>query len=933
MRGFDLFSPDLKLFEHHFLEASAGTGKTFTIEKLVLRLLQEGISLDEILVVTFTRAATIELKERIMSQLSLNQLAECDDAKIWTMHSFCFQMLQQHAFDSGLSFGSEVIAQESLSKIIKDYIRTSDDLSTKQLSKVLRNDPDKLIKEIEDLIRCRSPIKFPDWEYKSEIEKLPQVDYSLLLEDLTTLAPYYSYLCNREKKVKPEVLLGLKNFIELLQNKYSDPVDLPILQFTEENRLKKAFSSQLHYPNFLPLLQEGLIPKLALFSDTKTIIKRIAEKSRLHVEKVIREEELLFFEDLLHRMAENVEDEGFANKVRSQFKAVLIDEFQDTDPLQWKIFSSLFLNKEFSGPLYLVGDPKQSIYRFRNADLYTYFDAKKEFGNKRCFSLDTNYRSTRRLVEQLNILFSVPFIFLPKTGEALEIPALKAISELSPIDDNKDPVHILYAKNEDELFSTIVSEIVRLNRENNIPLKECAILVNDRFQAKRFMQFCSLPIVTTKIRSLRESAALDTWYTLVQAAYNPRDSSLCSRVFLGPLFCYPQDQIPENRECFYRYHEIITKQGIVSLFHEVMRDCVLSSKDLYYDILQLVDMAATSKDDVLSFYQNLTLLDEDDELLRSRASPEEDAINLMTIHVSKGLEFSVVFPIGICAPFRNVDDAEEVSEKMRMLYVACTRAKRRLYLTHLEKDSPIRRLLQKNNVNFSNENCSIKPPIRHTPEYKPPELFPTLKREFYPACIHSFSSLVEVEYENEKEILENILPLGAETGTTIHKLFERLNFETAFKTSSLLPFVKKELSDSYLAPFAGEIAEMLYNGLHTPLPAPGENFSLSDVDPKKIIKEMQFLFPSTNPPGFLKGFIDLVFEHNGKFYFIDWKTNYAPNDLDELIHKHQYYKQAEIYREGLARYLNIFYGKDSESLMGGSFFFFLRHNKIYSFLT
>ncbi len=933
MRGFDVLDPNLHLFENRFLEASAGTGKTFAIENLVIRLLDEGITLDEILVVTFTRAATVELKERIRSHLNPEQLIQFDEAKIWTIHSFCFHCLQEQALQTGFALDQfEESSQSALLKqIIKDALRTSTILTPKQLEKVLN---ERLIDRLVSLVSQRLPIEQPDWIFPKF-----DVDPETLLEDLIVLAPGYGKLCDRKKQVKPEVVEGLKLFTSWLAGDPVDPVDFPILKYVEANKLKRTLSPTLNHPGIVERMQEELIPKLASFSDSETILAVLAEEARVHLERVVKEEDLVFFEDLLRMMAEQVADPIFAQTVRRQYKAVLIDEFQDTDPLQWKIFSTLFLNEGFEGPVYLVGDPKQSIYRFRSADLYTYMEAKKAMGRDAYASLQTNYRSTPTLVEELNAFFAHDFITLPKTGEIIACSPVEAASGLPPIDDGKGSLHYLMAESEEALFSTIVHEISRLN----IPLRECAVLVNDRHQAERFLKACSLPAVSKRSRSLLDSPAFETLIELIRAAQNPRDKSALARVLGGPFFAYPIDALPEEYERFYSYHHLLETEGLLSLFNHVVEESKLSDPKLYQDLLQLVEMGVHVKEDLLSFYNGLMQLDSDAEQLRAWATVEEDAIQVMTIHVSKGLEFSVVFPIGIAAPyvrrkglkrFENrlvfsdpLSESEERAEKMRQLYVACTRAKQRLYVPVLENDSPITTFLENSAYTAkSSEACEIYPRPIYARK-KTVSQAPVVLNKSYPACaMHSYTSLVTYEPREKHTLAEGIMPPGPQTGILIHKLFEDFDFENP---ETLHPFVLKALRGTFLEAWSEEAVSMMEWALNHPLPGPDGPFSLLDVNPKKIIKEMEFLYPSDEPPGFLKGFIDLFFEYEGGYYLIDWKTNIIDTTIEECVQEHHYDVQAEIYQNAVERYLSLFHDKPP---FKGILYLFLRPKDLFFFI-
>ncbi len=907
MPGFDVHAPDLSLTESLFLEASAGTGKTYTIEHLVLRLLKSGIELNEILVVTFTRAATLELKTRIRSHLPDEPF---DESKIWTLHSFCFQMLRTYALETGFSFDQE---EESASpavlrQIVRDAIRNPTEFTPKQLEKVIQGDPDRLVQRLMQQASTRLPIEVPNWDF--EIEKL---DPEKLYEDLIRLAPQFGKQCDRSGALKSEVVEGIEACCRLFSEESVDPVDLPLLQFVESNRLKRSRPVEnLHYPGLLERWQRDLIPKLATFSDPLAIFAHLAEKTRLHLEKVVAEEGIVFFEDLIRMMAHHVKNPLFAQKVRSQFKAVLIDEFQDTDPLQWEIFSTLFLTPDFEGPLYLVGDPKQSIYRFRQADLYTFMRAKKLLPNR---SLSTNYRSAPPLVDALGELFTQAgeFITLPKTKESIACEPVKAAASIEPIGDGKECLHFLEAEDEKSLFSTIIHEIHRLHEEQNIPYSACAILVRDRFQAQRFQASCSLPLVSRKSQSLLDSPGYDALVELVDKVENQRFSH-------------------GDPEQIGRWRHLLHARGILPLFY----DAIEPGYPHYDAMLQLAEMTARSRQDPLYHLQSLKRLDPESPELRERAQIGSDAIQLMTLHVSKGLEFPVVFPVGLIAPFKKRKnliqtaekfvlsdeqaEEEERSEQMRQLYVACTRAKRRLYLPVLPHASPLSYFLEKVGPfsKGSREQCANYP----APSIDPPSCPPPIHLNppsYAPLSLHSYSSLVPHEPRVKASAPESTFPAGALTGTLIHELLEKLPFTGP-------PCTKPYLKGTHLEPWSEEISQLLTETFKMRLPA---GFSLDQVDPSKIEREMEFLFPSEEPAGFYKGFIDLFFEHEGKYYLIDWKTNYVGPDetVEEVIERHRYDVQAKIYHLAAHKYLRLFYDTPP---IGGIYYVFIRSQQVIS---
>jgi exodeoxyribonuclease V beta subunit len=126
---------------------------------------------------------------------------------------------------------------------------------------------------------------------------------------------------------------------------------------------------------------------------------------------------------------ERLSENSFVEAIRKKYQAVIVDEFQDTDPVQWNIFETLFF-ADSSKSVYLVGDPKQSIYAFRSADIYTFLEAAKGFDTLQKAALTTNYRSMQGLLDGLNrLLCAKPWMDLPKLGQQLDVPLSKAAKQ------------------------------------------------------------------------------------------------------------------------------------------------------------------------------------------------------------------------------------------------------------------------------------------------------------------------------------------------------------------------------------------------------------------------------------------------------------------------------------------------------------------------
>ncbi len=332
---------------------------------------------------------------------------------------------------------------------------------------------------------------------------------------------------------------------------------------------------------------------------------------------------------------------------------------------------------------------------------------------------------------------------------------------------------------------------------------------------------------------------------------------------------------------------------------------------------------------------------------------DPDAVQVMTLHVSKGLEFDVVFALGLVSRTLENEDVEESdAEKLRQLYVAMTRAKRRLYVPlpppkkeaklgthspmelfcgHLDKEGSLVKTLESfsQKVSLTYEQFQIPfltpfpPKSNPVPFSAPPKVF------FEPFYLSSFTSLAKPKdaARKETEISEgyslHTMPRGAETGILIHKLFEKLLSTSLRDPAKMEKIVQESLRASPLSLWEKPILEMVHKTLSFPLQAQGEFFSLSGLNPREIQVEMEFVFSES--PHFIKGFIDLVFLHQNKIYFLDWKTNWLGNDdaaytpdlLKLAMSSSDYELQAALYTEAICRHFKGFE-------FGGAFYFFLR---------
>lgn len=964
MQKFDCLSLQCPLFGPHFLEASAGTGKTFSIEHIFVRLVLEGIEAEEILGVTFTRVATRELKARIRSNLegALNKitarenawpylephfgsnesirrlrdaLATFDQAQIFTIHGFCYRMLKEFAFEASLSAFSNpeegIKTPETLRTAAYDFLEHAIDshlLCSEQLSFLFKEfeSIEELIDALLELEEAPPSLSFSEIYAKCKAALHPwNLEEDKLTQDFQALQKNYKISVKGDFEAQIRALVSL-DLPSLLKERGS------LFDFLspQNKKVRAQEVSFLHYSGFFEWAAKEISPllKQKVFPLLQRAFQPIARK-------ILEEEEHFDPDEILLRMQKAIDVPKFKGKVKQKYRAAIIDEFQDTDPIQWDIFQKLFVEEKVQA-LYLVGDPKQSIYRFRKADIYTYLGARFALGEENAYVLDTNYRSSKNMVSALNALFERPFLHLPKLKETLPFRPVKAGSQVEgDFGDLLGAIHFIEAQGdspfEEAFLPYTAGEIERLG------LKSCAILVKDRHQATKALQFLKKRGIAAAIKSQKTLGETDSFRAvqeLFTAALSPHDSNAIAIVMAGP-FKKPDLYFPELRT-------LLAEKGLVAFAKEF---------SLSGEALQIFELLfAWEKENGFSFEGLKRYLKElknlkSEEGGRLRLNVDEEAIQIMTMHVSKGLEFDVVFALGLATRTPGSENPEELdAEKMRQLYVAMTRAKKRLYvpiafpariapsgaLSPIELfsqyfDGPfleeIESLSQKESITIERLSSPIvlNEPVKTADESRK-EKAPLKLLGFSPSILASFTTLAKPKSPEPKKISDPaIMPLGKETGVILHSLFEKLfgsKKRLLNDPAAILALVKEHLQFSPLENWKKEITEMVQKTLSMPLHGDGEHFCLNEID--HFLVEVEFIF-STHPD-FIKGFIDLIFFRGDKVYFIDWKTNWLENYCPESLKKetlaHDYPLQARLYSEAIRRHF--------KKEVGGSFYVFVR---------
>jgi exodeoxyribonuclease V beta subunit len=805
----------------NLIEASAGTGKTYTIENLFLRLiLEKQLQVDQILVVTFTNAATEELKDRIRSKLLQAEkaftqgsakdplliallerqanhtaaialihdaLVEFDRAPIFTIHGFCARILFEHAFETSNLFDTELISDPSEWErdVAEDFWR--------------RHFYDAPLECIHYLMqKLKGPASFQQLLAKigaAEMDIIPQIRKPDL-KALPAFRKAYQHVKNQWSDSRQAVTKALRDpsisgthYGSLKSAQKSADLtrrDLTILSLSEAMDQYVAPNSTGFplFKNFEKFtaqklqasVRKGQTPPRHGFFAACDVLYRCAVELEIELQQYLvylkrqflavapsemkaqkSEKNIQFFDDLLILVKQAlVSKEGspLVDAVRQKYHAALVDEFQDTDSVQYEIFSRLF-----SGPdslLFMIGDPKQAIYSFRGADVFSYLKAARDARTK--FTLTENWRSEPRLIAAVNTFFSnlkTPFLF----EEISFKPARPGKESTQDSQNSAAPLTIwyldsrAYSKQDKPVTKTaathliaaaVAEEIYRItDAEAGSWLPgDIAVLVRTNRQARR-VKIClsakGLPSVlysTGNIFDTHEAMEIEKVLLSICVPDNPEFIKAALAMDMmgargeellaaGLDVNQWENQLIRIRE----YAQVWQRYGFMPMFRrllnrESIRQRLLSFADGERRLTNVLHLAELIHQE--STRRNLGmrgtmkwLAEQRDprsprlEEHQLRLESDAQAVNIVTIHKSKGLEYPVVFcPYGWEGSFikdpeiifhqpdtsdggqrltmdlgsdsyavhRICAQNELLAENIRLLYVALTRAKSKCYL-------------------------------------------------------------------------------------------------------------------------------------------------------------------------------------------------------------------------------------------------------------
>ncbi|MHC9540940.1 MAG: exodeoxyribonuclease V subunit beta [Vulcanimicrobiota bacterium] len=746
----------------NLMDASAGSGKTYSITTIFLDLImKKKLNVSEILVVTFTEAATNELKDRIrrrlreacdresgVQQSGVQQsggrqeplrraLLSMDEAAIFTIHGFCRKILTEHAFESGTFYGTELITDidDLMKTAYHDYLRThfpGCDVNMLKLIKSGEYSPfqyENVRKAVEEKLSNPDLRIEPDIKPVQEIQKQAE-QMMLAYEDLRkTWKAESGNIISLLKGAS----LNQKSYKENDLDKFCADMDT-FFGGTEAFAVLESFQNASFFDKFTT----GCIGKAKTKSSPESIeeheffkmcqmLKNMQDtlsgqlsddglrhfielfgwiREKLEQAKVTHS--VLTFDDLIISLRNALQSEaGESLKISlaKRFKAVLIDEFQDTDPIQYEIFKTLFFeNKEIVS--YMIGDPKQSIYAFRGADVFSYINAKKgaDTGQITCAPpLTMNYRSDEGLISAVNTIFG-------RGRKSFVIPEIIYEDSCYPADkkDQKKfsiagrewkPLEIIHIKGRDpsDLYKGfirkgtaqnyaadfLVREIASLLSSAAIdkkPIKksDIAVLVRKNKEArliKNRLAAARIPAIYYSSESIFGTQECDDLIIFMKAVQEPKNEDLCRQALMTAFFDMSYKEVFDLEknpailetlmEKLFHCRADWRRKGFIAMMRSFISDeniklrllsksdgerrmanlsqlLELGQKEAFHRKLDPLGLLTWYKDEQARSLSSEKMSTPPEEHLL-RLESDENAVKIVTIHKSKGREFPIVF--------------------------------------------------------------------------------------------------------------------------------------------------------------------------------------------------------------------------------------------------------------------------------------------------
>ena len=997
------------------VSAGAGSGKTAVLSERVLRKLKSGVNIDELLIMTFTKAAAREMRERIRKKIKKEdslrrQLDLIDVSYITTFDSFALSIVKKYHYLLNVSRDINVIdaniimikKEEILDSIFADLYKKNDDNFTKLINDFcIKDDTD--IKSQLLVINNRLDMKLDKINYLenymnnyySDDKINKDIDlYVMFLKkkiselelDINDIANYVDGEYMNLLSLALDSLFNSTNYLDIKLNSVISLPRLPKGSSEEVKNLKSGLDKKIKAINKLCRYEDCDYIKKSIVI-TKSYVKVIID-ILLELDKKIMDYKKLYdayeFNDIAKLSIKVIkEHEDIRLELRDKFNEIMIDEYQDTNDLQ-----EGFVNLISNNNVYMVGDIKQSIYRFRNANPYIFKNKYDNYSNSNGgykIDLNKNFRSRFEVLDNINTIFNL--IMDDNIGGANYISEHQMVfgnntyneEGKTDHDNNLDVLLYDYQNSEysrDEIECFIIADDI-INKVNEgylvfdkddwilrpISYNDFVILLDrgtkfDLF--KKIFEYKGIPLSVLKEEKMNNSIDIYVINNLIKLIikikkkeYDKEFRYLYMSIARSFLVNIDDNTIFEcfNDNSFYDTlifrlcNEIAMEIDIINGRELIDR---IIDKFNYYDklisignvdagIIRLENLLEISDNlDVLSYtvYDFSDYLDkmikEDYQINYTVNDDSDDSVKIMTIHKSKGLEYHVCYfanlynnfnirelndrfmydnKYGIVVPFfdEGIDSTiykelvrdnyikEEISEKIRLFYVALTRAKEKMIM-----------VLPNNENEFRTNKLVISDVIRNKYRKLSDIMYSCMfKLDKYIKQIDlnkidiskDYDIIKEINYE--KSINSNLDKLVVKDVSLDIKEIQESSFSK--KTNKL--FSKEEKNNIELGLKMHEALENYnYNGNNNIDDKFIENKIneflscdiVKNIKDAKIFREYEFIYDEEDIE--YHGIIDLMLEYKDRIDIIDYKLKSIDDD--------NYIKQLNGYREFIKKKSN-----------------------------
>lgn len=1001
------------------VSAGAGSGKTAVLTARVLRIIKEGTHVNELLVLTFTNAAAAEMKERIREAIAADdslkdELDLVDQSYITTFDSFALSIVKKYHYllniSNNISISEETVIKmkevEILDEVFDNYYQNSSE-EFKKLIKDFCVKDDNTIKESVLKIASKIDAK-PDREeylynylddYTSP-KKIKEIydEYLNIINGLKEKhdIAYEEFLtCLNESQQEKIVeygngLYNAKTIDEMI-TAYNNKTKFPSFKLDEDASLlrekyktaKDELSVITKYGNE-STIKEGLIISNTYIKSILDIIIKYLNK--LHEYKT--QNEIYDFQDIALLSIKILKENEFVRKeLQDTFKEIMVDEYQDTNDIQESFISMIENNN-----VYMVGDIKQSIYRFRNANPYIFknkYDAYKENNGGIKIDLLKNFRSRSEVLDSINDVFNLimdntiggaeyheshrmvfgnnDYTNYGNTEQTYQMEILEY-----PYDKETE-----YTKEEIEIFA-IARDIQNKikNKYQILPKKaketraatfsDFVILIDrsgDFDKYKKVFEYLGIPLTLYKEEKFNTADdfyiiknIIDLIVNINQNNYDINfkyDFTSIARSYLynyddQSIFEYFKNNNFKESSIYKDFKEISNQISHLSITDTL--ELIINKTNMYEKLItvgdidpailrinKLMDVANNLSElgyDIYTFRDYLNdLIEKEFEINYSVEGTNSNSVKIMTIHKSKGLEYQVCYFPGLYKEFniRDLNDhllydnrygivtpyfkdgihdtitkylvkyhylEEEVGERIRLFYVALTRAKEKMILLtptpepvdyNKESNGTIDEMVRRKYRSFAKVLESIKPYIsNYYKEIDINELNIDQNYQFTKAKLKDISintepiKVKEINISNDEELEQkhysktthNLIDSNSyknlKLGLKIHELLELIDFKKPNLDLIEDNFIKEKIS------------KFLQNDI------------LKNLDKTTIYKEHEFIYELDNTK--YHGIIDLMVEHDNYIDIIDYKLNDIKDD--------NYIEQLNGYKDYISSIIN-----------------------------